>query len=259
MQPTIPTRNTARFLLMALCATGCVSLAAARATAQDKATPPGQPGAAAKPSLQSAWSDLGGDDQARIARAALIIGRSPTEGVAFLKQNLRPVKADAKLLQRWLGELDSDDPATRTLAQEELEYLGKYIKDDLKKALAAPASAEPRKRIQQILERIETAERQAKPPMPQPGNPLKGRSVGVSNINGQIQIIVDGVPLDLTPRVVAPAGPPRAHVRAVRAIGILEGIGTPEARHLLEAIAQGEAGALPTVEARAALDRLGKQ
>jgi hypothetical protein len=230
-----------------------------RATAQDKVAPVTQSGAAAQISLQSAWADLMGDDHARIARAVMILGRSQAEAVTFLKLNLRPVKADAMLLQRWLAELDADDPATRSLAQDELDYLGKYIKDDLKKALASPGSAEARKRIQQLLDRIETAERQAKPPMPEAGVPGKGRSVSVRNVNGQITVIIDGVPLDLTPRVLTPVGPPRLWLRAVRAIGILEGLATPEARRLLEAIAQGEASAWPTTEARAALERLGKQ
>jgi hypothetical protein len=216
-----------------------------------------KPEPAPKISLQSAWDDLAGDDQAKIARASLVLGRSPAEGIAFVKQNLRPVKVDAKLLERWLKDLDAEESGTRASAQEELEYLDKYIKDDLKKVLAKPASAEARKRIQKLLERIETAEKNAKPPAPGPMG-FKGRSIGVSNVNGQITITVDGVPLDLTPRIVVAAGPPRHWVRAVRAIGVLEGMGTPEARQLLERIADGETDALPTIEARAALARLGK-
>jgi hypothetical protein len=54
----------------------------------------------------------------------------------------------------------------------------------------------------------------------------------------------------------APAGPPRSWVRAARAVGILEHINTPEARQLLQELADGEADALPTVEAKAALERL---
>jgi hypothetical protein len=220
--------------------------------AQDKVAP------AKEVMLQTAWIDLAGEDQARVVRAGVVIGRSPGEGVAFLKEHLRPVKADAQILARWLADLDNDDPATRSLAQEELEYLDKYIKTDLKKAIAMPPSAESRRRVQQLLERIESAEKQAKAKT-QPPPALKGRSVGVSNNNGQLQIIIDGVPLDLTPRVITQVGPPRAWLRAVRAVGILEGIATPEARQLLEAVASGEPDALPTTEARAALARLAKQ
>jgi RNA polymerase sigma factor (sigma-70 family) len=54
-----------------------------------------------------------------------------------------------------------------------------------------------------------------------------------------------------------PPGPSGAWLRAVRAIALLESIGTPEARAILETLAAGEAEALPTQEARAALQRLG--
>ncbi len=193
-----------------------------------------------------------------MVRAAIVFGRSPADAVAFLREHCRPVKVEAKQVQRWLAELDAEESGTRAAAQEKLEYLGKYVKGELQKAGKSVGSAEARKRIGQLLERIAAEEKRANPPAAKPGI-RGGRSVSVSNSNGQLQIIVDGVPLDLTPRVIAPVGPPRAWVRAVRAIGILEGLGTPAARGLLEHIAQGEATALPTTEARAALARLGKQ
>jgi flagellar basal body-associated protein FliL len=54
--------------------------------------------------------------------------------------------------------------------------------------------------------------------------------------------------------------PPSAlWVRAVRAVVVLEHIATPEARQVLETLARGEADALPTKEARAAVKRLQKK
>jgi hypothetical protein len=50
--------------------------------------------------------------------------------------------------------------------------------------------------------------------------------------------------------------PPRVWVRSVRAILVLEGIGTAEARQLLDVMSRGEPDALPTKEAKAALQRM---
>ena len=45
-------------------------------------------------------------------------------------------------------------------------------------------------------------------------------------------------------------------LRLVRAIEVLERVGTPEAKELLRTIAQGAPGALPTWQAQNALDNL---
>jgi hypothetical protein len=48
-------------------------------------------------------------------------------------------------------------------------------------------------------------------------------------------------------------------LRLVRALEVLERIATPEARHLLQTLAEGAPGALPTRQAQAALDRLARR
>src|SRR5207248_580532 len=57
------------------------------------------------------------------------------------------------------------------------------------------------------------------------------------------------------PKPEAKLSPSPLWVRAVRAAIVLEHIATPEARQLLQTLAKGEAEALPTKEAKAALDR----
>jgi RNA polymerase sigma factor (sigma-70 family) len=52
-------------------------------------------------------------------------------------------------------------------------------------------------------------------------------------------------------------GPSPAWVRSARAVAVLETVGGDDARKLLEATAKGDAEALPTCAAKAALDRLG--
>jgi hypothetical protein len=50
-----------------------------------------------------------------------------------------------------------------------------------------------------------------------------------------------------------------AELRSWRAVEVLEGIGTPEARQVIAALAQGAPGARQTEDARRALDRLAKR
>ncbi len=47
-------------------------------------------------------------------------------------------------------------------------------------------------------------------------------------------------------------------VRMVRALEVLERSGTPAARHLLEALAKGAAGALVTRKGQESLERIGR-
>lgn len=56
-----------------------------------------------------------------------------------------------------------------------------------------------------------------------------------------------------------PAVPPAARVREVRAVELLEAVGTPEAKALLADLAKGAPGVPLTVDAGAALERLGRR
>jgi RNA polymerase sigma factor (sigma-70 family) len=59
-------------------------------------------------------------------------------------------------------------------------------------------------------------------------------------------------------QIVAKLEQTSEHLRALRAVEVLEHIGTPEARRLLETLAHGQPHVALTEEARAALQRLGK-
>jgi hypothetical protein len=200
--------------------------------------------------LESLWSDLASPDEAKATRAALALAASK-EAIPFLKEHLKPVKADPKRLAQLFAQLDSEEFAKREEANAELDYFGKFIKADLEKAATDKASAEVKKRIQEMLERIAA---EAAGPAAAPA--LTGRSVSVSNNNGKITIIVDGKPLNLTPP--APPAPRMTWVRAVRAAAVLEHVGTTEARKVLERMADGESEAPPTRAAKEALERLKK-
>jgi RNA polymerase sigma factor (sigma-70 family) len=219
---------------------------------------PASPAEAARPAgLEGIWADLASGDDTAVTRAILTLSKDPKKTEAFLKGHLRAVKADPKRVATLIADLESNQFEVRQKAFDELEYLGKYIKGDLEKALAG-AGPESKKRIQQLIDRMPVEVKDAKkaPPMVN-GNVA---NVVVRVANGQRQMIINGVPVE-GPGNVGPVvvGPSSYWLRAVRAIAILEDIGTPEAKAIIEELAKGEADALPTEKAKAALERWGKK
>jgi hypothetical protein len=210
--------------------------------------------------LAAAWKDLLSSDETVSTRAALTLASKPDQSVKFLKEKLRPVKADPKTVSRLMEELGSKDFQTREAAQQELEYLSKYVKKDLEEATkSSDTSEEAKERAKKLLGRLEAEEKEAKTAeeKPAPANPFGGGgSVSIRSVNGVTQIFVNGKPIDTTPKVIVKLEPLPSWKRASRAIGVLEHIGTPEAIKVLEELCLGEDTATPTKQATDALARL---
>lgn len=209
--------------------------------------------------LTSAWKELLAADEVTATKAAIEFAKQPKEAVVFLGKNLQPVQADTKRVARLVEQLAERDFAVREAAQLELEYLGKFAKGDLEKAKKESENPEATDRVAKLLGRIEAIEKEEKVQKeePAPVNPLGGgNSVSVRSINGVTQIMINGKVIDMSPKVIEKLGPSATWVRAARAIGILESLGTPEAQKVLEAISLGEDNATPTKQAQDALARL---
>jgi RNA polymerase sigma factor (sigma-70 family) len=158
--------------------------------------------------LSGLWADLASTDAARAYRAEQVLFGAGGEAVALLKERLRPSAAvDAKRVDQLLADLDSDEFAVRETAARELEGLGEGAEPALRQALAGRPSAEVRRRVEGLLEKLDVAH---------------------------------------TPE----------RLRAVRALEVLEYVGTEEARKLLRQLATGAPEARLTREAKAALGRL---
>jgi WD40 repeat protein len=105
--------------------------------------------------LGALWEDLA-DTDARKAYRALWKLTAAEQGVPLLRERLRPaVLAEAPRLAQLLAELDDSDFAVRERATRQLEELGEQAEAALCKAQADPPSAEVRRRVEQLLERIE--------------------------------------------------------------------------------------------------------
>jgi hypothetical protein len=103
------------------------------------------------------WNDLASDDGARAYRAIHGLAAVPKNVLPLLREHLKPAApADPKQIDRLLADLDSTDFATRQQATTELGKLGPAIEPALKKARADSLSAEVRRRLDEVLERIKT-------------------------------------------------------------------------------------------------------
>ncbi len=189
--------------------------------------PPGWDGSVAKnlrqADLDELWADLARDDAAQAYRAIWTLSAAPDQAVAFLQTHLPAVPhEDDKNLAALIADLDNDDFAMREAVTRELIWLGPQVEPALRRTLANNPSPEVRGRIEGVL----------------PAHHSWGILPALENLAG---------PRDA------------ATLCSVRAIWVLQRIGTPEARALLERLAAGDPQARPTREAQAALARLNKK
>lgn len=201
------------------------------------------------PTVADLWGQLATSDEGKATRAILALAKQPKEAVEFLGKTLKAVKVDKAKVAKWLEQLGDDTFTQREEAMRELSVIAEFIKADLKKATETK-DPEVKKRVAALLAKIPA---EAKKPAKAPG--IVGRSVSVQNVNGQITIMVDGKALDLSPPPPVIPKPNLTLLQTTRGIALLEHLGTPEARKILQRLAEGEPEARQTKEAKAALKR----
>jgi hypothetical protein len=107
--------------------------------------------------LEADWKDLAGDAARGYAALGRLVGAGQSAVVFLGKhlQNSRPV--DTKRVERLLAELDSDQFAVREQATAQLKALAEHAEPALRTALAGKPSLEVRRRLEALLERLESA------------------------------------------------------------------------------------------------------
>jgi WD40 repeat protein len=103
--------------------------------------------------LDSLWADLADRDGVRAYRALATLARDPRQSVPFLAKQLAVADVAARV-KELLGELDNNSYSVRQQASEELEHLGERARGHLVRALAQHPTAEQRRRIEGVLEKL---------------------------------------------------------------------------------------------------------
>jgi WD40 repeat protein len=106
--------------------------------------------------LARCWDDLAGTDAARAYRAMAQLARRPDQAEEMLKDKLSAgPRVNAEQLARLIAALDNDDFETRENASKELANLGRLAEAALRKALDGTPSAEAKRRIQDLLSKLD--------------------------------------------------------------------------------------------------------
>ena len=102
------------------------------------------------------WAELGTNDPAKADQLTAYLVARPGLALPLLRQRLRPVCLDPGQLSRLIADLDHRRFAVRERASRGLERLGECAEGALCQARAARPSAEVRRRIDLLLERLRT-------------------------------------------------------------------------------------------------------
>jgi WD40 repeat protein len=116
------------------------------------------PGVLNAAELPAEWALLAKLDGQAAFRAQRKLMGSPVETVAFLKKQMnpaRPVAVDENQLLQWIADLDSENFTTRDDANRALEKLGVHAEAALKKARGGKISLEMRRRIDDLVEKLD--------------------------------------------------------------------------------------------------------
>ncbi len=200
--------------------------------------------------MEALWADLENDETAA-TRALLNLADRPDETVAFVKAKLKPLKISAVEVRALLLKLGNGDEKVWKTAREELEYFDPRLAIDLETLMDHYTETPVRQRMVEVLS-------------DRPPGQLEGKQVSLRRVGRG-----DGFNFSSQPggswwaehkvdRINGSRGgnPKKKWTRAVRAIVLLEHIGTPSAVAILENLAVGHPDAQPTKVARDALSHL---
>jgi hypothetical protein len=207
------------------------------------------PAKSARSPMDALWIDLEKDEEIA-TRALLKFADHPKEAVAYFAEAMKPLTIDADWVQVRLMRLGNkvDEEVWRG-AIEELEYFDPRLAIDLEKLMTDVTDSPARQRMVEVLS--------GRQPEQLKGKPITLRKVGEDGFN-----FFDGRGSwwaeHRVDRLMSRDGDSykKKWTRAIRAMALLEHIGSPEATAVLKAMATGHMDARPTKSAKEALARL---
>jgi hypothetical protein len=206
---------------------------------------------------EALWADLAGDELTA-SRALLKLAARPREAVELCKEKLRPLTIDAKRVRALLADLGSKDDATWKAAVEELGWFDPRLAIELPTLMDEVTERVPRARLVALLSGDREAGQLLAKDLPLKLNAHNGKD-GETYYNffqegswwaeHRIERLNEG-----------PWGSRRRYwTRAVRAIVLLEHLGTSPAVAIIKDLATGHPDAQPTRAAKEAVGRMEKK
>jgi RNA polymerase sigma factor (sigma-70 family) len=103
------------------------------------------------------WADLARTDARRAYAAILRLAQNADKSIPFLGRHLKPAPdSETMQIRQHLKDLDAEAFATREQALLELERLGPAAAVELRRGLAEKPSLEARRRMEQLLEKLDS-------------------------------------------------------------------------------------------------------
>jgi hypothetical protein len=204
--------------------------------------------------MEAWWADLEkGEHEAN--RAVLKLYDRPKDAVAFLKTKMKPLTISSGQVKALVLKLGSAHEAVWKPAFEELEYFDPRLAIDLKTLMDRYTETPTRQRLVEVLSAREAGslnEREIRLSKVEDGFNFVGKTatrVGSWWAEPRIDRINAG----------SWSPPKKKWTRAIRAILLLEHIGTPDATTILKDMATGHPDAYPTKLAKEALKAVGSK
>jgi hypothetical protein len=231
---------------------GLLTAGLARGVAQAAPAPADSP----RKELEAQWSALA-QEELVASRALLKLAARPKEAVAFIAEVLKPLRIDKARVRSLLTDMGSEKEQTWKAAVEELEYFDPRLVIDLPTLMDDVTDPLARPRLVALLSGDRTAESLVEQNAPLTLNEHRQAS---GEVYYNFRCKGSWWAEHRVERInVGPWGNRRKYwTRAVRAIVLLEHVGTPTSLAALKSLATGHPDAQPTKAAKEAVARLQK-